>query len=82
MPGEHFELNCASGGGFGDPLDRDVAALDADLEQERLDPELACDVYGAVFAADGEIDPPRPKPPRGHAGRSARPLPAGAYPGR
>lgn len=55
-PGEHFELRCASGGGFGDPLDRDVAALEGDLDQDRLDAAIAKAVYGAVFDAAGKID--------------------------
>ena len=57
MPGEHFELNCASGGGFGDPLDRNIAALVDDLAEQRLDPAIAAEVYGAVCSADGTIDP-------------------------
>ncbi len=56
MPGEHFELNCASGGGFGDPLDRDVEALEGDLEQDRLDAAIAELVYGSVFDGSGKID--------------------------
>lgn len=55
-PGEHFELNCASGGGFGDPLDRAVEALARDLAEDRLDPEMAGQAYGVVFDAAGCID--------------------------
>ncbi len=56
MPGEHFELNCASGGGFGDPLDRDVVALAQDIAEDRLDPGTAEAAYGVAFAANGSID--------------------------
>jgi N-methylhydantoinase B len=57
-PGDTFEMKCASGGGFGDPLDRDLAAMAADLADNRVDPAIATDVYGVVFADDGAIDRP------------------------
>ncbi|MBU6267790.1 MAG: hydantoinase B/oxoprolinase family protein [Sphingomonadales bacterium] len=54
-PGDRFEMICASGGGHGDPLDRDVAAVAADLAQSRVDPGTASAVYGAVIVA-GTLD--------------------------
>jgi acetone carboxylase, alpha subunit len=48
-------LNYLRGGpGFGDPLDRDPKAIEADLNQKFLLPEYARKVYGAVFTQDGK----------------------------
>ena len=55
-PGEHFELHCASGGGFGDPLDREADEVLADLAARRLDAATARDVYGVITGADGKAD--------------------------
>ena len=46
-------LNYLRGGpGFGDPLDREPKAIEADLNQKFLLPEYAQKVYGAVFTQD------------------------------
>ncbi len=46
-------LNYLRGGpGFGDPIDRDPKAIEADLNQKFLLPEYAQKVYGAVFTQD------------------------------
>jgi N-methylhydantoinase B len=55
-PGDTFEMFCASGGGFGDPLDRDPKALAKDLADNRVDPETARTIYGAVLTDGGEFD--------------------------
>jgi N-methylhydantoinase B len=55
-PGDHFEMKCASGGGYGDPLDRDPDAVTADLAQGRVDAATAREVYGVVFTADDAAD--------------------------
>jgi N-methylhydantoinase B len=55
-PGDRFETKCATGGGFGDPLDRDVSRIMADMQDNRVDRQVAEQVYGVVFAADGTID--------------------------
>ena len=48
-------LNYLRGGpGFGDPLDREPAAIEADLNQKFLLPEYAEKVYGAVFTQDAK----------------------------
>ena len=48
-------LNYLRGGpGFGDPIDRDVKAIEADLNQKFLLPEYAQKVYGAVFSQDAK----------------------------
>jgi N-methylhydantoinase B len=56
-PGDHFEMHAASAGGYGDPLDREPAAILGDLKDERLDRYTAEDVYGVEFAVGGEVDP-------------------------
>jgi N-methylhydantoinase B len=52
---EWFELRLASGGGFGDPLDRDPAAVAADVAAGRFDLDDAAAVYGVVLV-DGQVD--------------------------
>ena len=48
-------LNYLRGGpGFGDPIDRDVKAIENDLNQKFLLPEYAQKVYGAVFTQDAK----------------------------
>jgi len=54
--GEHFEMQCASGGGYGDPLDRDPAVILRDMREARLDRRSAEDVYGILFLAEDAID--------------------------
>src|SRR5205085_6221892 len=44
-PGETFEFWCASGGGFGDPLDRDPDAVVADVIAARIGTADAHAVY-------------------------------------
>ena len=48
-------LNYIRGGpGFGDPIDREVKAIESDLNQKFLLPEYAQKVYGAVFTQDAK----------------------------
>ncbi len=55
-PGDTFEMYCASGGGFGDPLDRDPQAVARDLAENRLVAKVASEIYGVEFASDGALD--------------------------
>jgi N-methylhydantoinase B len=55
-PGDTFEMRTASGGGFGDPLDRDPAAVARDLAEQRVDPEIAREIYGVAIAENGNVD--------------------------
>lgn len=48
-----YEIRVASGGGFGDPLDRDPAAVEADMAAGRLSAEDAQSAYG-VIAGDAD----------------------------
>lgn len=48
-------LNYIRGGpGFGDPIDREISAIENDLNQKFLLPEYAQKVYGVVFTQDAK----------------------------
>jgi len=47
------------GAGLGDPLERDVSDVEADLRGGFLVPRLAGTIYGAVLRDDGSADPER-----------------------
>lgn len=63
-PGETFEMICATGGGYGDPLDRDPDAVQRDLDDQRVDPDAARDVYGVAFTPEGRVDMAESEPRR------------------
>jgi N-methylhydantoinase B len=46
----------SGGGGFGDPLKRDPAAVLADVADAIVSPEMAEHVYGIVVSAEGDLD--------------------------
>jgi hypothetical protein len=46
--GEWYEMRMASGGGYGDPLDREAAAVERDVAHGRMDAEVARRSYGVV----------------------------------
>ncbi|MXW51144.1 MAG: hydantoinase B/oxoprolinase family protein [Gammaproteobacteria bacterium] len=48
LPGEQFVLHVATGGGYGDPLDRDPASVESDLQALRIDEGEALEIYGVV----------------------------------
>lgn len=50
-PGETVRLETPGGGGFGDPSQRDPAALARDLRDGRISPARAVDLYGAEMVA-------------------------------
>jgi N-methylhydantoinase B len=50
--GDAYILRSGGGGGFGSPLDRDLAALENDVHQGYVTREAAERDYGAVFAGD------------------------------
>jgi N-methylhydantoinase B len=54
--GDVLRLVTPAGGGFGDPLDRDLRAIEHDLRRGMLSAEGASNDYGVVFASDGSID--------------------------
>lgn len=53
--GEWINISCGSGGGFGDPLDRDPEAVVRDVQFGRIDAEDARQIYGVVIE-DSRVD--------------------------
>jgi N-methylhydantoinase B len=51
--GDMFEFLCASGGGWGDPVCREPAAVADDVALGRVTRDEAADVYGVVVDEDG-----------------------------
>jgi N-methylhydantoinase B len=49
-------LRCGSGGGYGDPLERDPKAVQADVVNALISPETAEGVYGVVIGSDRAVD--------------------------
>jgi N-methylhydantoinase B len=54
--GEVFYHRIAGGGGYGDPLERDPAAVAADVAQEKVSVRAALEEYGVVLRPDGSVD--------------------------
>ncbi len=57
-PGEIFEFSAGSGGGWGDPLDRDPALVSVDVRIGRLTLAEAAETYGVVLDDAGTVDGP------------------------
>ena len=49
-PGEVFAMTWQGGGGYGDPLTRDPAAVARDVAEEKILPASATSVYGVVLS--------------------------------
>ncbi len=47
--GKYMYLRWAGGGGYGDPLERDVELVRADVEEELISKDAATGIYGVVF---------------------------------
>ena len=52
MPGDVIEFRTACGGGYGDPLEREPAAVARDVRDQLLDAGAARDDYGVVLDPD------------------------------
>ncbi len=83
--GDTFEFLCASGGGWGDPLDRDPASVADDVSLGRITSDEAASVYGVVLVAgapsSSETDARRASIRRDRLSRArqaARPMPSAA----
>ncbi|MSQ37356.1 MAG: hypothetical protein EXR61_03455 [Chloroflexi bacterium] len=61
-----FHHRMAGGGGWGDPLDREVAAVVRDVLDEKVSIGSARDDYGVVVSADGVVDEPATAALRAH----------------
>jgi N-methylhydantoinase B len=53
---EVFEFRLGSGGGLGDPVDRDTAEVERDVRQGRIAAHEAADVYGVMIGGSGKAD--------------------------
>jgi N-methylhydantoinase B len=54
--GDEMLFVTPSGGGYGDPLERDPELVAVDVADELVSVEDARDHYGVVVSADGSID--------------------------
>ncbi|MBV9701513.1 MAG: hydantoinase B/oxoprolinase family protein, partial [Methylobacteriaceae bacterium] len=55
-PGETLVARCCGGGGYGDPLDRELERVTEDVKEFRISAERAGAVYGVVLDPNGEVD--------------------------
>ncbi len=62
--GETFEFSCASGGGFGDPLDREPASVARDVRRRSLGAEDAARTYGVILDVLGAVEATRTRQAR------------------
>lgn len=53
-PNDVYAVRWTGGGGFGDPMRRDPALIQKDLDNLAITPESARDIYGAVLDNSGE----------------------------
>lgn len=54
--GNNVVIRSAGGGGYGDPLLRDVASVREDLREGYVSREAAANLYGVIFDAKGKVD--------------------------
>ena len=54
--GDVYVHRMAGGGGWGDPLERDPAAVADDVANEKVSVAAARELYGVVIGADGLVD--------------------------
>lgn len=55
-PGDRLRMALPGGGGYGDPLERDVKKVALDVERGYVTREAARADYGVVFLDDGRVD--------------------------
>ncbi len=55
-PGEVFYMHWQGGGGYGDPLRREPAAVVSDVAEQRVTAGAARSLYGVVLGGDGALD--------------------------
>ena len=68
LPGDAYILRSGGGGGYGSPLERDLAALERDVRRGYVTQKSAEENYGAVFKGDTlEIDAAATSEARRHA---------------
>ncbi len=54
--GDVLRIRTPGGGGYGDPLERDPAAVARDVADGLVSPEAAAEDYGVVASDDGRVD--------------------------
>ena len=54
--GDVVEFNAAGGGGYGDPLERDMALVADDVLDGYVSASRAREAYGVVFSSEGTVD--------------------------
>ncbi len=54
--GDRVQAASPGGGGFGDPLTRDIAAVERDIRLGYVSAETAARAYGALFDGNGRLD--------------------------
>lgn len=54
--GDVLRITSPTGGGFGDPLERDLRAIANEIENSMLSKKRATDVYAVVFDRNGVLD--------------------------
>ncbi len=55
-PGDIMGFRTAGGGGYGDPADREVERVAADVTEGYISPDAAERDYGCVIGSDGRVD--------------------------
>src|SRR6185437_14490552 len=56
--GDTIVLQAAGGGGYGDPLERPIDEVAADIREGYVTAAHARAVYGVALGSDGEVDTP------------------------
>ncbi len=56
-PDDVYAVRWSGGGGFGDPMDRDPARVQADLDNLAVTADAARELYGVVLNTEGRVDP-------------------------
>jgi N-methylhydantoinase B len=56
QPGQIVTYETCGGGGYGDPLDRELSDVLVDVRQEKVSRERAEQAYGVVISSDGDLD--------------------------
>ena len=72
--GDAYILRSGGGGGYGSPLERDLASLERDVRCGYVTQEQAETSYGAVFKADGTIDAGATAKRRGEMKKAGLPI--------
>ena len=56
LRGDVIRITSPTGGGFGNPLDRDLDAIETEINNGMLSRERAANVYGVIFDSFGRVD--------------------------